>query len=69
MAKQRKKNYKQFTIIKLEDGIIALGSLISGVAVNLKKYKVLLTKLFTVVTSGKGMELRSTKFLNNFCII
>lgn len=39
MAKQRKKNYKQFTIIKLEDGIIALGSLISGVAVNLKKYK------------------------------
>ena len=36
---KNKKNYKQFHIIKLEDGLVALGSLIAGVTVNLKKYK------------------------------
>ncbi len=37
--KKAKKNYKQFPIIKLEDGLMALGSLISSVNGNLKKYK------------------------------
>ena len=37
--KQQQKNYKQFSITKLEDALVSLGSLISGVVVNLKKYK------------------------------
>lgn len=37
--KQQQKNYKQFSIAKLEDALVSLGSLISGVVVNLKKYK------------------------------
>lgn len=39
MSNKGKHNYKQFTITTLEDGMIALGSLIVGVTVNLKKYK------------------------------
>ncbi len=41
MSKKKKspKNYKQYPIYKLEEGMVVLGSLISGVAVNLKKYK------------------------------
>ena len=37
--KQQTKNYKQFSITNLEEALISLGSLISGVVVNLKKYK------------------------------
>lgn len=37
--KQQAKNYKQFSITKLEEALASLGSLISGVVVNLKKYK------------------------------
>lgn len=42
MSKKKKpqKNYKQYPIYKLEEGMMVLGSLISGVAVNLKKYKI-----------------------------
>lgn len=39
MSSKGKHNFKQFTISTLEDGIMALGSLIVGVVVNLKKYK------------------------------
>ncbi len=39
MSSKGKHNYKQFTITTLEDGMVALGSLIVGVTVNLKKYK------------------------------
>ena len=39
MSSKSKHNYKQFTITTLEDGMVALGSLIVGVTVNLKKYK------------------------------
>ena len=38
--KRPQKNYKQYPIYKLEEGMMVLGSLISGVAVNLKKYKI-----------------------------
>ena len=37
--KKSKKNYKQFTITTVENGAVALGSLLSAVASNLKKYK------------------------------
>lgn len=42
MSKKKKpqKNYKQYPIYKLEEGMLVLSSLISGVAVNLKKYKI-----------------------------
>ena len=36
--KMKTKNYKQFSISKLEDALVSLGSLISGVVINLKKY-------------------------------
>ena len=41
MSKKKKpqKNYKQFTILTNEDGMVVLGSLINNVVVNLKKYK------------------------------
>lgn len=38
--KKSKKNYKQYPVFNLEKGMLVLGSLISGVAVNLKKYKI-----------------------------
>ncbi len=37
--KKSKKNYKQYTITTVENGAVALGSLLSAVASNLKKYK------------------------------
>ena len=39
MSKRNNNNYKNFDIIKLEDGMSVLGSLIRGVVINLKKYK------------------------------
>ena len=38
--KKSQKNYKQYPVFNLEKGMVVLGSLISGVAVNLKKYKI-----------------------------
>lgn len=38
MSKRVKKHYKQFPLDSIEEGIQALGSLISSVMVNLKKY-------------------------------
>ena len=46
---KNKKNYKQFHITKLEDGLVALGSLIAGVTVNLKKYKTYSEEVYALV--------------------
>lgn len=37
--KKSQKNYKQYTVITNEDGMLVLGTLINDVVVNLKKYK------------------------------
>ena len=39
MSRGTKQNFKQFSITCAEDACIALGALISGVSVNLEKYK------------------------------
>ena len=38
MSKRAKKHYKQFPLDSIEEGLQALGSLISNVMINLKKY-------------------------------
>lgn len=61
MPKGSKQKYKQFTISSVEEGMVALGSLISKTIINLKKYKEYFTEVEALQDKYVSLQEKSSK--------